>query len=85
MNKVTREVVALAEFEGLKFLGIDGRSKHEFLMFQNSQGLQYHLPVHRSCIGGNARYKDSNRNILRKFARGNISGLERMIKGKTNA
>jgi hypothetical protein len=84
MNKVTRELVSLAEAEGLKFCGIDGRSKHEFLVFENSKGLQYHMPVHRSCIAGNARYKDANKNTLRKFARGNTHGLERMIRSNAN-
>jgi len=81
MNKVARETIAMAESAGLKFCGLQERSKHEFLVFENNQGLQYWQPCHRSAMESRAAHKMNNKGIFRRFARGELQGLERMVRG----
>ncbi|CAB5220137.1 hypothetical protein UFOVP231_68 [uncultured Caudovirales phage] len=84
MNKQAREAIVLAESEGLKFCGLIERSKHEFLVFENCQGLQYWQPCHRSAKEAKMVHKVNNKNVLRRFARGELQGIERMVRGAIN-
>jgi hypothetical protein len=84
MNKQARETIAIAEAEGLKFRGLLERSKHEFLIFENSGGLQYWSPCHRSATESKMSHKVNSRNTFRRFARGELHGIERMVRGRAN-
>jgi hypothetical protein len=85
MSKLQKETIRTAESEGLKFCGIESRSKHEFLVFENKDGLQYWLPQHRSTEEARSLHKITNKLNLRRFANGNLVGLERMIRGGKHA
>ena len=85
MNKLIRETVRTAETFGLKFCGIESRSKHEFLVFENNQGLQYWQPMHRSTEEANRHHKSNSKSTLKRFAQGELVGLERMVKGIKHA
>lgn len=46
--KIIREIKDYAKDLGLKFVGIEGGSKHMRVMFHNSAGYEYGVTVHRT-------------------------------------
>lgn len=79
MDRLQREILRIAEEEGLKVLGVSHRGKHRFIVVTNKLGWTLRQPLH----AGN-KIKDVNmrnqRADFRRFSRGsdhNLSFVEK--------
>lgn len=79
MDRLQRNIIKLAEAEGLKVLGITKGSKHRFVIVSNSLGWKLSQSIH----SGN-KYNDTGLNNLKadfkRFARGMAHNLHGVTK-----
>lgn len=72
MNKYARDMIGLAEAEGLVFKEMGQNSKHDYLVFENNAGAHMQMTIGTGGRGGDTAgyvYKNA-RARFRRFARG---------------
>lgn len=74
MIKAIREMIELAQTEGLKLVEVEAGSRHMFLTFKNSQGAVMRKPVSKG-LGLNWQDALNAKAQFKRFARGQYHGL----------